>query len=104
MDPYLRPAPPENGPAQPCPPDHVAEPAGQWSLGPMEVVYDPDEHDVCFVRGSIGDDVSNRLRQAGWEQTWIGGSNEMWVRDRALAAEQALAQITRTNPSRGLGR
>lgn len=104
MDPYLRPAAPEDGIPLPCPPGHVAEPAGEWSLGAMEVVYDPDEHDVCFVRGSLDADSATQLRAAGWEQTWIGGTNEMWVRDRILVAEQALNQVAQTSPEPGLGR
>src|SRR5690606_24315022 len=51
MDPYLRLAPPGGASPDPCPPGHVAEPAGLWNDRQMAIVYDPLRHDVCFMRG-----------------------------------------------------
>lgn len=105
MDPHLRPAPPDGKSAAPCPPGHVAEPAGLWADRHMEVVYDPARHDVCIVRGRLGDTVSSGLQATGWQKARAAGGAQMWVRDRAEAARTQLAAAgTAAAQYRGLGR
>ena len=102
MDPYLRPAPPDDQPL-PCPPGHIAESAGQWWGVPTEIVYDPDEHQVCFMRGQIDESIATGLQQSGWQRAGVEGTTELWIRDRSAAIERALVASMRTTPSQGLG-
>lgn len=104
MDPYLRPAPPDGDPSGPCPPGHVAEPAGLWNDRHMEIVYDPRRHDVCFMRGRAGDGVHDGLAASGWEATATDGRSQLWIRDRADAMRQLLDTVRVEAPGRGLAR
>lgn len=104
MDPYLRPAPPEGDQSEPCPPGHVAEPAGLWNDRQVEVVYDPARHDVCFMRGRAGDGVHDGLQSSGWEPTASDGRSQLWIRDRADAMRQLLDTVHIPAPGRGLAR
>ena len=102
MDPYLRPAPGDDEPSGPCPPGHVAEAAGLWNGEAMEVVYDPERHSVCFVRGEVGGEVRGGLEASGWESTVTDGRSQLWVRDRADAMRQLLDSVSVPAPGRGL--
>lgn len=102
MQPYLRPAPADDQPL-PCPPGHIAESAGLWWGVPTEIVYDPDEHQVCFMRGSIDDTIAAGLEQGGWQRSGVEGNTELWIRDRSAAAERALVASMHSAPSQGLG-
>lgn len=104
MDPYLRPAPPDGDPSAPCPPGHIAEPAGLWNDRQVEVVYDPTRHDVCFMRGCAGDGVQDGLQSSGWEPTASDGRSQLWIRDRADAMSQLLDTVQIPAPGRGLVR
>jgi hypothetical protein len=104
MDPYLRPAPPDGDPPDPCPPGHVAEPAGLWNDRQMEIVYDPRRHDVCFMRGRAANSVHDGLVASGWEATAADGSSQLWIRDRAEAMRQLLDTARTPAPGRGLSR
>lgn len=105
MDPYLRPARPDGQPPAACPPGHLAEPAGLWGRQHMEVVYDPSLHDVCIVRGRLGDAVGSGLRGAGWQPRQSADGTQMWIRDRAAAARAQLATTGSVAPSpHALGR
>lgn len=102
-DPFLRPAPPHEAPPLPCPPGRVAEPAGLWHGRHMEVVYDPRRHDILFLRGSQPD-IEPRLGDIGWEHVLTDGPNQMWIRDRAAVARQALEAAAVDAPGRALAR
>ncbi len=106
MEPSLRPAEPE-GPSAPCPPGHVAAPAGLWGGQYMEVVYDPARHDVAFVRAAAANErLAGQLRACGFAHRAGDGTSELWVRDRAVAARAALdraAVHSRTTPGLGIG-
>jgi hypothetical protein len=102
-DPFLRPAPPEGAPSAPCPPGCAAEPAGLWHGRQMEVVYDPRRHDVLFLRGRQTE-LEPRLGDIGWQHARTDGSNQMWVRDRAAVAGQALDRAAADAPGRTLAR
>lgn len=105
MDPYLRPAPPDGEASAPCPPGHVAEPAGLWDDHHQEVVYDPQQHDICIVRGRTGEVIDHGLTMTGWERARDQDGAQMWVRDRAAAARTLLASTTTTGVSeRGMAR
>lgn len=96
--PYLRVAPPEDAPPNPCPDGHATHPAGIWMGEHMEVVYDPTRHDVALLREGVSVEVARGMRATGWERRLVDGRNEMWVRDRAALARQRLEQI-RTTPA-----
>ena len=104
MYPYLRPVPPDGDPSGTCPPGHVAEPAGLWNDRPMEIVYDPRRHDVCFMRGRAGDSAHDGLVASGWEATSTDGRSQLWIRDRADAMRQLLDTVRVEAPGRGLVR
>lgn len=104
MDPYLRLAPQEDQPSAPCPPDHVARPAGIWRGSQMEVVHDPRRHDILFMRGHTKPELGSGLQQAGWEQTDVDGLSEMWVRDRAVAAQASLTHVSTDVPDQAIAR
>lgn len=104
MDPYLRLAPADDEPSAPCPPDHVAKPAGIWLGSHMEVVHDPRRHDILFVRGESAPELGSGLQQSGWQQTDVDGVSEMWVRDRAVAAQAALTQVSADVPDQAIAR
>ncbi len=70
----------------------------------MEVVYDPQRHDICIVRGRIGEVIDHGLTATGWERTNEQDSAQLWVRDRAAATRTQLATASSTAPSRSLGR
>ncbi len=99
MEPTLRPAVPD-APSAPCPPGHVAEPAGVWAGRHMEVVFDPTRHDVMFVRGAKIDRFAEQLRATGFRPVGNDGASELWVRDRAEAARQALDRSARRSQAR----
>lgn len=103
MDPYLRPASPDDDHPAPCPPGHVAESAGIWGDGHKEVVYDPSQHDVLVVRGRIGEVIDHGLSVTGWERQIESDSAQLWIRDRAAATRTLLA-VTATEPSLGISR
>ena len=102
-DPFLRPAPPDGAPGAPCPPGCTAEPAGLWRGRQVEVVYDPRRHDVLFVRGRHSE-LEPRLEDAGWTHAVTDGPNQMWVRNRAAVARQALDRAAVDTPARALAR
>jgi hypothetical protein len=105
MDPYLRPAPVGDDPSAPCPPGHVAEPAGLWDGEHHEVVYDPASHDVLIVRGHIGEVIDHGLSATGWERQTDADNAQLWVRDRAAATRTLLATAsTETAMARGISR
>lgn len=105
MDPYLRPAPADGEASAPCPPGHIAEPAGLWDDHHQEVVYDPQQHDICIVRGRTGEVIDHGLTMTGWERAREQDGAQMWVRDRAAAARTLLASTTTTStPERGMAR
>lgn len=104
MDPYLRHAPPDGVPPDPCPPGHVAEPAGLWNDRQMEIVYDPRRHYVCFMRGRAADGVHDGLAASGWEPSATDGRSQLWVRDRADGIRQLLDTVRVDEPARGLAR
>ena len=105
MDPYLRPGPADGEPSAPCPPGHVAEAAGLWDDRHMEVVYNPQRHDICIVRGRTRHVVDDGLTETGWQPVREQDGAQMWVRDRADAARTLLATATTSeSPQRGLGR
>lgn len=104
-DPYLRAAPPEGTPPQPCPPGWVAEPVGLWDGHRQEVVYQPRRHDVLVMRGRASPDVETALPGAGWTRARETDGAVMWVRDRVQAARDALQRLEDRPPlARSLGR
>ena len=102
-DPFLRLAPPEDMPSAPCPPGCVAEPAGLWYGRHMEVVYDPRCHDILFLRGRQVE-LEPRLGDIGWQHVRTQWPNQMWIRDRAAVARQALDRAAVEAPGRALAR
>lgn len=102
MEPNLRPADPD-APSAPCPPGHVAVPAGLWQGRHTEVVYDPSSHDVAFVRGgSPSERLAGQMRSCGYQRHGGDGTSELWVRDRAQASKAALERSA-SAPSRSAG-
>lgn len=102
-DPFLRPAPPEGEPSAPCPPGWVCHPAGVWHERHMEVVYDPNRHDVLFLRGRQPG-IEPLLGDIGWDQALSDGDNQMWIRDRVAVAQRALDAFAANAPGRALAR
>lgn len=101
--PYLRPAPPEGEPSGPCPPGHVAEPAGLFDGERREVVYDPRRHGVLFLRGTSNERLEAQLRGAGWERAGADPNSQWWVRDKLAATQERLTrQRSRRPPARRL--
>lgn len=102
-DPYLRPAAPEGEPPAPCPPGHIASPAGVWNGRNCEVVYDPDRHDVAMVRGCLDGRLTGGLAATGFVLAQGDGESSLWVRDRMAALRHRLDRLERpacTRPRR----
>ena len=85
MKPFLRPT----SRARLAPVGWTSEPAGKWGGREVEVVYDPSEHQVVLCRDDPGDQLRAEMADAGYRRCATDGTQEMWVRDRAVAAEQA---------------
>lgn len=104
-EPYLRPAPPEGAPPQPCPPGWAAEPAGIWDGRHQEVVYNPRRHDVVIVRGGLSPSVEASLPGIGYAEALSSDDARMWVRDRFAMTRAALDRLEqRPRIARELGR
>jgi len=67
----------------------VSEPAGVWAGRQVEVVYDPRQHQIVMVRNEPGDTTRATLAGEGFRRLAVDGQQEMWMRDRGHAADQA---------------
>lgn len=84
MKPFLRPT----DRARLAPVGWSSEPAGTWAGKPVEVVYDPRQHQIVLVRNEPGDRTRMVLAGEGYRRLAVDGQQEMWVRDRSSVAEQ----------------
>jgi hypothetical protein len=91
MKPFLRPV----DRARLAPVGWVSEPAGRWADREVEVVYDPQRHDVTFLRHRVSDDVRQGMSDIGYRRTAVDGDCEMWVRDRHQTLADALERVDR---------
>ncbi|KAA0235924.1 MAG: hypothetical protein EDR02_01850 [Actinobacteria bacterium] len=89
MKPFLRPS----GRARLAPAGWVSEPAGLWAGRQVEVVFDPNQHQIVMVRNDPGDITRAALAAEGFRRLAVDGRQEMWLRDRASAAEQTSARV-----------
>lgn len=67
----------------------VSEPAGVWAGREVEVVFDPRQHQILMVRNDPGDTTRATLAGEGFRRLAVDGQQEMWMRHRGEAAEQA---------------
>lgn len=72
----------------------VAEPAGVWAGRRVEVVYDPNRHQIALVRSDPGDRTRAALAAAGFRRLAVDGTQEMWVRNLAEAPQTGREQVT----------
>lgn len=91
MKPFLRPV----DRARLAPVGWVSESAGQWTGREVEVVYDPQRHDVTFLRHQVSDDVRQGFRDIGYSRAAVDSDCEMWVRDRRQTLDNALERVDR---------
>lgn len=94
MKPFLRPT----DRARLAPVGWVSEPAGIWAGRKVEVVFDPRQHQIVMVRNDPGDTTRAALAAEGYRRLAVDGRQEMWVRDRATAAERTPARATTIGP------
>jgi hypothetical protein len=94
MKPFLRPT----DRARLAPVGWVSEKAGVWAGRQVEVVFDPRQHQIIMVRDEPGDTTRAALAAEGFRRLAVDGRQEMWVRDRAAAAEQTSARVTAIRP------
>ena len=85
MKPFLR----ATDRARLAPVGWVSEPAGVWAGRQAEVVYDPRQHQIIMVRNEPGDTTRATLAGEGFRRLAVDGQQEMWMRDRGHAADQA---------------
>ena len=95
MKPFLRPT----DRARLAPVGWVSKRAGLWGGREVEVVFDPRQHQIVMARNDLGDGIRAGLAAEGFRRLAVDGQQEMWVRDRAAAAEQTSAQITAIGPN-----
>lgn len=86
MKPFLRPT----SRARLAPVGWVAENAGNWAGRDVEVVYDPDQHQVVLFRNEPNDATRAEIAEAGYRRYATDGHQEMWVRDKTTTAEAGL--------------
>lgn len=67
----------------------VAEPAGVWAGRQVEVVFDPRQHQIVVVRNEPGETMRAALAGEGFRRLAVDGQQEMWMRDRSAAVDQA---------------
>jgi len=67
----------------------VAEPAGVWAGRQVEVVFDPRQHQIVVVRNEPGETTRAALAGEGFRRLAVDGQQEMWMRDRSAAVDQA---------------
>lgn len=72
-----------------------------WAGREVEVVFDPRQHQIVMVRDEPGDTTRAALAAEGFRRLAVDGRQEMWVRDRAAAAEQTSARVTAIGPVTG---
>jgi hypothetical protein len=72
----------------------VAEPAGVWAGRQVEVVFDPRQHQIVMVRNEPGETTRAAMAGEGFRRLAVDGQQEMWMRDRANAAEQSPGRST----------
>lgn len=89
MKPFLRPT----SRARLAPIGWVAEGAGNWAGREVEVVYDPDQHQVVLFRNEPNDHTRAEIAEAGYRRYATDGHQEMWVRDRAAASDADLGRM-----------
>lgn len=78
MKPFLR----RTDRARLAPVGWVAEPAGVWAGREVEVVFDPDRHDIVIARNDLGDTARVALAGEGYRRIASDGIQEMWLRLR----------------------
>lgn len=69
MKPFLRPS----DRARLAPAGWVSEPAGRWAGGPVEVVFDPRQHQIVMVRDDPGDTTRAVLVAEGFRCLAVDG-------------------------------
>ena len=94
MTPFLRPATDFGALAKPAPPGWRAQPIGTWRGRAVEIVYDPQAHDVAFVRGGAPR-ITAAMANSGWMRCGRDGRHEWWIRDRVAAASARLRSFDR---------
>jgi hypothetical protein len=60
-----------------------------WAGRQVEVVFDPRRHQIVMVRNEPGETTRVSLVGEGFRRLAVDGQQEMWMRDRSAAAEQA---------------
>ncbi len=90
MRPFLR----ATDRARLAPAGWVSEPAGVWAGRQVEVVFDPRQHQLLMVHNEPGDTTRAALAGEGFRRLAVDGPQEMWLRDRASAAEQPPGKVT----------
>lgn len=85
MKPFLR----ATDRARLAPVGWVAEPAGVWAGRQVEVVFDPRQHQIVMVRNEPGETTRAALAGEGFRRLAVDGQQEMWMRDRSAAVDQA---------------
>jgi len=71
----------------------ASEPAGVWAGRQVEVVFDPRQHQIVMVRNEPGDTTRVALAGEGFRRLAVDGQQEMWMRDRTGAVEQARGRV-----------
>ena len=89
MKPFLR----ATDRARLAPVGWASEPAGVWAGRQVEVVFDPRQHQIVMVRNEPGDTTRAALAGEGFRRLAVDGQQEMWMRDRAAAVEQADGRV-----------
>lgn len=92
MRPFLRPT--ERGRLAPV--GWAAEPAGQWAGKEVEIVYDPQRHQVLLLRDEPGDATRTAIAGTGYRRIAVVDKQEMWVRDRPAATQERLDRLQRS--------
>jgi hypothetical protein len=77
----------------------VAEPAGVWAGRQVEVVFDPRQHQIVMVRNEPGETTRAALAGEGFRRLAVDGQQEMWMRDRSAAVDQARVPATTIEPA-----
>lgn len=76
----------------------VSEPAGTWAGRPVEVVFDPERHQVVLFRNGIDDASRAALAGERYRRFAVDGAQELWARTVEIAERSAPTPVETALP------
>lgn len=90
MRPFLRPATPFGAVAKPTPDGWSHRGVGTWRGRAVDIVFDPDAHEIVVIAGAPSPTVLAAMANTGWQRCGQDGTKQWWLRNR-VAPKPCLA-------------